>query len=101
MHFKQRSLVAMALLMFFTFGFYMLYWLAVTKGELNTHGADLPTAWLLIIPIGNIYFFYKFAQAFSRVVLKKKDDHTLEYFLLLTFLLPIAELICQNKMNEF
>ena len=39
-----------------TFGIYSIYWAVKTKNEINSLGADIPTAWLLIIPFGNFYF---------------------------------------------
>ena len=100
MNITKRNPWAMVGLTIITFGLYMLYWLIVTKIELNEAGAEIPTAWLLIIPFGNLYFYYKFAQAFSQVVLKRGDEHTIEYFLLLLFLPLIGEIVCQIKMNK-
>jgi len=38
-----------------TLGIYVLVWFVKTKREMNTKGAEIPTAWLIIIPIINIY----------------------------------------------
>lgn len=60
---KNRSVVAVVLLPFVTFGLYMLYWFVSTKNELNAKGAQIPTAWLLIIPFVNIFWYYKYYEA--------------------------------------
>jgi hypothetical protein len=100
MPFTKRDIGIMILLLIVTFGFYLIYWLAVTKDELNRQGAHIPTTWLFIIPFANLYFFYKFSEGFARYVIRD-DSQTLIYFLLLVFLPPVAQLICQAKMNEF
>jgi hypothetical protein len=51
---KNRNVVAVVLLPFVTFGIYSIYWEVVTKNELNAQGAQIPTAWLLIVPFVNI-----------------------------------------------
>ncbi len=52
---KNRSPIAVFLLPMFTFGIYGLVWLVKTKNEMNSLGAKIPTAWLLIIPFVNLY----------------------------------------------
>jgi hypothetical protein len=52
---KKRSPIAVLFLPIITFGIYVLVWYVKTKDEMNTLGASLPTAWLLIIPLANIY----------------------------------------------
>lgn len=98
---KKRNLVGMIALMLVTCGFYIFYWFIVTKAELNARGAKIPTAWLFIIPFGNFYFLYKFAEAFAADVLKDKQDTTIIlYFLLITFFMPIGIIICQDRINN-
>ena len=50
---KNRNPIAVALLPLITFGIYSLYWQVKTKGEMNSLGADIPTAWLIVIPLVN------------------------------------------------
>jgi cbb3-type cytochrome oxidase subunit 3 len=99
MIFKHRSIGLMILLQFFTCGIYLIYWLVATKKELNRNNAQIPSAWLLIIPFANIYFIYCFAQGFAKVILKDSNQAA-AYFVLLLFLLPIAALICQSNIND-
>jgi hypothetical protein len=98
-----RSLGTMILLFLVTFGLYQIYWTVVTKRELNTLGARIPTAWLLIIPVVNIYFLYTFAQGYAKVVVNdERPTATLVYFLLLMCLYPLVSmLVMQFQMNQY
>lgn len=60
---KKRSVAAPLLLPFVTFGIYSLVWLVKTKGEMNNAGQNVPSAWLLILPIGNIVWLWKYSVA--------------------------------------
>ena len=86
---KERNILSMAILTIVTLGFYTLYWIVQTKNEIKDLGADIPSVWLLILPLGNIYFLYKYADGFVRYV--KNGENTLSYFfiLLLPFLLSV------------
>lgn len=98
MNLITRNLIVMGLLLVCTLGIYELYWIVKTKLELNKAGAHIPTAWLIIIPLINIYFLYKFAEGFCQVVLHDKT-RTVTYFILI-FLLPfIGALIYQSDIN--
>jgi len=72
---------------------YFIYWLIVTKKDLNKIGAKIPTAWLLIIPIVSIYWYYKFAEAFSDKI--TRDKSPVLWFVLLFFGGEFAEPILQ------
>lgn len=98
MNITHRSLWKMLGLMIITLGIYMLYWIVKTKRELNAAGAHIPTAWLFIIPLVNIYFLYKFSEAFSELILKDRN-FILVYFLLIVCTLPLGILIYQAHMN--
>ena len=77
---KRRNVVAVYLLMFITFGIYGMVWTVKTKGEINSLGGQIPTAWLIIIPIANIFFVWKYCEAFSMYV--KKDNNGVMWFIL-------------------
>ena len=64
---KDRSPIAVALLPIITFGIYMLYWEVKTKGEMNANGAEIPSAWLIIIPLVNIWWFWKYCEGVEKV----------------------------------
>lgn len=97
--FTRRSIGQMILLMLVTFGIYMIYWLYTTKEELNKSSAQIPTFFFFFIPFANLYFLYKFAEAFCAIVLKDKTQ-AIAYFVLLVCLFPVAELILQSQMNK-
>ena len=95
---QKRSLGSLALWMLCTLGLYQVYWLVKTKDELNAMGAKIPTAWLLIIPFVNFYFFYRYSQAFTKYV--NRDNPPLAYFALLMVLPWIATFIFQDYINK-
>jgi len=67
---KRRNPVLVIILSFITFGIYGFYWMVVTKNEMNRLGADIPTAWLIIIPIINFYWLYKYCDGFAKSVVR-------------------------------
>lgn len=95
---QERSLLGIYLLGFFTFGLYFLYWDVSTKVEINELGGDIPTAFLIIIPIANLYWLYRYCEDFSKYV--KKDDNAILYFLLFVFLPIIMPIIVQDELNR-
>ncbi len=64
---KQRSVVAVILLLIVTCGLYQLYWFIKTKDEMVSLGAEIPTGWLLIIPIANLYWIWKWSEGVDHV----------------------------------
>ena len=95
---KERNIVAVYLLSIITFGIYAIYWEVKTKEEINSLGADIPTAWLLIVPIANIYWLYKYAEGYSNFV--KKDNNSILWFLLFWFLAIIMPALVQSDLNK-
>lgn len=99
MSIKYRNPVAVIIFSVITFGIYALYWVVKTKKEINGLGARIPTAWLVIIPIVNIYFFYKYAEGFSLFV--KKDNNPILWFLFYLVIAPVAMLFVQMELNKY
>jgi hypothetical protein len=95
---KRRDIVAIYLLAIITFGIYAIYWLVQTKKEMNSLGATIPTAWLLIIPIANLYWMYKYCEAFATYV--KKDNNTVLWFILYVLIGIIMPAIVQSELNK-
>lgn len=60
---KPRSPVTVVLLSLLTLGIYALVWFVQSKNELNrTYVAEIPTAWLLLVPIaGPLYWMWKWS----------------------------------------
>ena len=95
---KYRNPVLIVVLTIITFGIYGIYWTVKTKEEINGLGAEIPTAWLLIVPIANLYFAYKYAEGFSNNA--KKDNNAILWFLLYFFVAPIAMILVQVELNK-
>ena len=95
---KNRNIVMVYLLSMITFGIYGIYWTVATKNEINGQGAEIPTAWLIIIPIANIYWMYKYCEGFSEKV--KKDNNTLLWFVLYILVGIIMPAIVQSELNK-
>lgn len=95
---KNRSPLAVLLLPFVTFGIYTLYWEVKTKGEMNTLGADIPTAWLIIVPFVNIWWMWKYSKGVEHVTNQKLNAALVFIgFWLIGF---IMSAIVQDAFNE-
>ena len=95
---EQRNPFLVFLLALITFGIYGIVWYVKTKREMNSKGAQIPTAWLLIIPIVNIYWLYKYSEGVELVT--NKDMSTAVAFILLFLLGIIGMAIIQSKFNS-
>jgi hypothetical protein len=94
----KRSVAAVILLSIVTFGIYALVWLVKTKGEMVKCGADIPTAWLLLVPIVSIYWSWKFAGGVEHVTRGKMSQ--VIAFILLFVLGLIGMAIIQAELNK-
>jgi hypothetical protein len=95
---QKRNLFAMAGLLIITLGFYFIYWAVVTKRALRCRGADMPTAWLLIIPLVHFYFWFRFAKAFTAII--KHGNDYIGYFLLMALLPHVGMFVIQHELNQ-
>jgi hypothetical protein len=95
---KQRSPIAVFLLPFITFGIYALYWMVITKGEMNSKGAQIPTAWLIIIPFVNIWWMWKYSEGVENVTNGKMSG--VLAFILMLLLGTIGYAIIQDSFNK-
>ena len=94
----NRNPVLVIALSFCTCGFYYLYWLVNTKEEMNRLGAEIPTAWLIIIPFVNIYWLWCWSQGVEKVT---KGGLNAVSALLLSWLLSfIGGGIIQSYFNK-
>ncbi len=96
---KNRNIFLVYLLSLVTFGIYGIYWVVQTKMEMNDLGATIPTAWLIIIPIVNLFWVYKYCEGFSHV---KNDDKKILWFIL--WIIPYVGIIMpgiiQHGLNK-
>ncbi len=95
---KHRNVFLVYFLSIITFGIYALYWTVSTKNEMKSLGASIPTAWLLIVPIANIYWLYKYCEGFA--VYAKKDNNTLLWFILSILVGIIMPAMVQIELNK-
>lgn len=98
MEIKRRGLFMIYFLTFITIGIYHLYWLVKTKEEINSMGADIPTGWLLIIPIANIWWIWRYSECFSKFI--KKDNNEILWFILWMIMPIIIPAIVQSELNK-
>ena len=94
----RRSPILVLVLSIITFGIYALVWYVITKGEMNRRGARIPTALLIIIPLVNIYWLWKFSEGVEKVTRGGMSGAVA--FLLLFFLSVIGMAIVQSSLNK-
>lgn len=95
---KKRNPFAVFIFGFITFGVYSLYWTVVTKGEMNERGANIPTAFLLIVPFVNIWWLWKWSEGVELVTNKKMSN--VIAFLVEILLGPIGDAVVQDSFNS-
>ena len=79
---------------------YMVYWLVQTKAELKARGADeIPSSWLIIVPVANIYYIYKYAEGAEKVT-KGKVSLILVLIIFIMAVPSIIMPICQSQYNK-
>ncbi len=94
---KKQNPIAVFLLSLITFGIYSIFWLARTRGEMVRKGADIPTTWLIIVPLVQLWYFWKWSEGVNFVT--KKLDAIL-VFILLMLLGSIGFAIVQDSFNS-
>jgi hypothetical protein len=95
---QRRDPLMVAFLSLITFGIYGLVWYVKTKNEMNAKGAEVPTAWLIIVPIVGWFWLWKFCQGVEMVTNKGLSGAMA--FLLLIFLSPVGVYIIQDALNK-
>ncbi len=95
---QHRDPIMVILLSIITLGIYSLFWYVTTKNEMNAKGAQIPTAWLIIIPFVNIWWYWKFCEGVELVT--NKAMGVAVAFLLLWLLGAIGEAIIQSELNK-
>ncbi len=95
---KHRNILLVYLFSIITFGIYAIYWMVSTKNDINSMGAKIPTGWLIIIPIANLYWIYRYCEGFSQYV--KKDNNTLLWFIVSILVGIIMPAIVQSELNK-
>src|SRR5579872_5705935 len=94
----KRSPIAVFFLSIFTLGIYIIVWRVKTKGEMNRLGANIPSAWLMIIPLVNIWWLWEYAEGVEKIT--KKGMTQVVAFILLFLLSAIGDAIIQDTFNK-
>jgi len=95
---RHRDWLAVCILSIVTLGVYYIYWTVKTKNELVVLGADIPTAWLIIIPIANWYFSWKYSEGVQYISNRSVDGVLL--FILFIVFFPAAIYLTQKEINR-
>ena len=95
---KKRNPALVVIFSIITLGIYFIYWIVKTKEEIKSLGADIPTAWFIIVPIGNLYLLYKYCEGFSTYV--KKDNFAPIWFLISVTVFPVMPVLVQIELNK-
>jgi len=95
---KKRNPALVIIFSIITLGIYLIYWFVQTKEEIKSLGANIPSAWFIIVPIGNAYLLYRYCDGFSEYV--KKDRLGIVWFLLAFTLPPVLPVIVQVELNK-
>lgn len=94
----KRSPIAVFFLSIFTLGIYILVWRVKTKREMNRLGSNIPTSWLMIIPLVNIWWLWEYGAGVEKVTNKAMSQ--VVAFILLFLLSAIGDAIIQDAFNK-
>ena len=81
-----------------TFFIYGIVWFVNTKDEMNARGADIPTAWLLLVPFANLWWIWKYSEGVDKVT-----DGKISAVLSLILLLALGNIgmaVLQDSFNK-
>lgn len=93
----NRNPFAVFALPFVTFGIYSIVWIVKTKDEMNELGANIPTAWFLIVPFANIWWLWKYSEAVEEVT--NGANSAVATFFMMWLLGTIGHAITQSAFN--
>lgn len=93
---KNRNPLVVFILAMVTCGIYGIVWYVKTKEEMKSQGAEIPTAWLLIIPLANLYWLWMWGKGVEKVT----GFGAAGAFLLCLFLGPIGMAVVQSQFNK-
>ena len=97
----KRSPAAVLILSCLTLGIYSIIWYVKTKGEMVKAGADIPTAWLLIVPIANLYWMWKWSGGVEHVTRGQSSQGlTFVMVFLVNQFFFIGSAIVQGSLNK-
>jgi hypothetical protein len=98
---KYRNPLLVLLFSIITLSIYQLFWFITTKNAMKRLGAQIPTAWLIIVPFVNIWWLWKYSKGVE-LVTGGRIASVMAFWLV--FLLEIAGfgfVGCALLQNEF
>ena len=95
---EKQSPIAVFVLSLVTFGIYSIFWLAKRRGEMVRAGAEIPTTWLIIVPLANIWYYWKWSMGVEKVT-KGKMNGVIAFILVLALSL-IGFAVIQDSFNK-
>jgi hypothetical protein len=95
---NNRNPFAVLFLGFITCGIYSIVWYVKTKDEMNELGANIPTAWFLIVPFANFWWMWKYSEGVEEIT--NGANSTVATFFMLLFLSGIGQAITQSAFNS-
>lgn len=95
---RQHNIALWLVLFVITCGIASVVWLFRTTNDMNARGAGIPTAWLVFVPLVNIWWMWRWSTGVERVTGKSMSAAVA--FLLLFFLHVIGQAIVQTELNK-
>lgn len=98
---KKVSPAIVIVLSLITFSIYGFFWMVFRKREMNNQGANIPTGWLLFVPIVNLWWMWKWSGGVEHVT-RGKMSQVIAFIVLwlLGGLLGIGYAILQAEFNK-
>lgn len=98
---NKRSPATVLILSLVTFGIYSLIWFVKTKREMVSAGADIPTSWLIIVPIANLWWMWKWSGGVEHVT-RGKSSQPINFIMVLIVnqFFFIGSAIIQGALNK-
>ena len=99
---KNRNPLVVLLLVLVTCGFYGLFWLYATSGELHDKGklemSPVLLLLLALIPFVNLYAFWKYCAAIGS--LSEESFNPIVLFIILLVFFPAFYVLAQMDLNK-
>ena len=96
---NRKSVATVVLLTIVTFSIYSISWFVASKDEMNEKfGTQIPTGWMMIVPIANIIWMWKWAEGVPLATNGKQSQGTA--FILVFLLGVVGMAILQSEFNK-
>ncbi len=96
---KHRSVPGVLFLSIITLGIYSIIWNVKTEQELNKNGGEVPTAWLMIIPLINFYWLWKYFEAAEKAT-SGRSSAIVNFIISISGLYFVVMMYLQHEYNR-